>query len=156
MMDPGEAHIARDECEGEAARGEGNREHAALPRMREAHLFRTYRPNTRWKSICIHKYMWNFEFQATDSWIEKFKIITASQKTCFYISQKVHHSWDFSRACLMFKEMTVAGICRITCDVNALLEVGGVRMVLIRMLINDGNSQIHHDGALSANRRFKR
>ena len=42
----------------------------------------------------------------------------------------------------LFKEMTVAGICRITCDVNALLEV-----ILMRILIN-GNSQIHHDGAL--------
>ena len=48
MIDPGEAHMAREECEGESARGvEGNREHAALPRMREAHLIRTYRPNTR-------------------------------------------------------------------------------------------------------------
>jgi len=44
----GEAHMAREECEGEGARGEGNREHAALPRMREAHLIRTYRPNTRY------------------------------------------------------------------------------------------------------------
>ena len=47
MLGAGEAHMAREECEGEGARGEGNREHAALPRMREAHLIRTYRPNTR-------------------------------------------------------------------------------------------------------------
>ena len=31
----------------------------------------------------------------------------------------------------LFKEMTVAGICRITCDVNVLLEVRGVEMMIL-------------------------
>ena len=44
----GEA-LGREECEGEArAEASTGREHTALPRMREAHLIRTYRPNTRY------------------------------------------------------------------------------------------------------------